>query len=450
MTVPHTGDPYFPNHGDPRFDVEHYELVLDYQVDSNHLAGRATLRCRASRGTSTVVLDLHGLRIGKVTIDGATPAKFRHRAGRLHLQLAEPLLEGQAFEVVVAYSGQPTTVPGVGGGAGWEELADGALVAAQPDGAPAWFPCNDRPSTKATYRIVIATPAAYTAVANGTLVERRPTASRVVWEYEQRQPMATYLATLQIGRYASWRLEGSAVPMVVHAPARLSAAANRALADQPAMMQAFTEYFGPYPFPSYGVVVTDDALDIPLESQTLSTFGANHLTLDWQNQRLIAHELAHQWFGNALTVRYWSDIWLHEGFACYAEWLWSEASGREPAGQHAASHWLRLAAAPQDLVLTRPTAAYMFDDRVYKRGALTLHAVRLFLGDERFFTALRTWVTAHRYGSVSTGELVEHLNTAAGRQGPALRRLLAQWLDEPALPVLAEQGTTGRLRSGAG
>jgi aminopeptidase N len=255
--------------------------------------------------------------------------------------------------------------------------------------------------------------------------------------------MATYLATLQIGRYASWRLEGSPVPMVVHAPARLTAAANRSLAEQPAMVKAFIEYFGPYPFPAYSVVVTDDALEIPLESQTLSTFGSNHLTLDWQNQRLIAHELAHQWFGNAVTVRYWSDIWLHEGFACYAEWLWSEASGRESAGQHAAAHWRRLAASPQDLVLTDPTPAGMFDDRVYKRGALTLHAARLLLGDERFFAALRSWVAAHRYGSVSTGELVAHLAGAAGQQGPALRRVLGQWLYEPGLPVLAQEGTPG-------
>lgn len=443
MTVPAAGDAYFPQHGDVTYDVEHYDLVLDYQVDSNHLAGRATLSCRARQGTSRLALDLHGLRISKVTVDGTTPAKFRHRAGRLHLQLAEPLLPGQAFEVVVTYSGRPSTVPGVGGGAGWEELTDGALVAAQPDGAPAWFPCNDRPSSKASYRITVATPAAYTTVANGILVERRQTASRVVWEYEQAQPMATYLATLQIGRYTSWRLEGSAVPMVVHAPGRLTAAANRSFAQQPAMMRAFTEYFGPYPFPAYTVVVTDDALEIPLESQTLSTFGSNHLTLDWQNQRLIAHELAHQWFGNAVTVRCWSDIWLHEGFACYAEWLWSEASGRESAGQHAAAHWRRLAALPQDLVLTDPTPAGMFDDRVYKRGALTLHAVRLMLGDQRFFAALRSWVAAHRYGSVITEELVGHLAGAAGPQGPALRHVLRQWLYEPGLPVLVQEGTAG-------
>jgi aminopeptidase N len=207
------------------------------------------------------------------------------------------------------------------------------------------------------------------------------------------------------------------------------------------MMRAFTSLFGPYPFASYAVVVTDDVLEIPLESQSLSTFGSNHMRTEWAQQRLIAHELAHQWFGNALTVRHWRDIWLHEGFACYSEWLWSELSGGRPAQSHAEDHWRRLSALPQDLVLTDPSRALMFDDRVYKRGALALHAVRLQLGDTRFFEMIRTWVTTNLHGTVTTGMFVSH---ATAGEGGSLGRLLGDWLFEPRLPALPVTGS-GRL-----
>jgi aminopeptidase N len=427
-------DAYLPGHGDLSYDVEHYDLTLDYKVETNYLSGHASLRCLSTRVTDRLSLDLYGLRVTKVTVNGVQPRKYQHRAGRLVIQPNATLAADQAFTVTVAYHGHPTTVPG-SDGAGWEELTDGVIVAAQPDGAPTWFPCNDRTSNKASYRFEISTPAAYTAVANGSLVGKRTGSSRTVWVYEQVEPMSTYLATVQIGRYRTTTLEGSALPITVHAPARLKASVDLALARQGEMMQTFTSMFGPYPFATYTVVVTDDVLEIPLESQTLSTFGANHMRTDWQSQRLIAHELAHQWFGNGLTVGEWRDIWLHEGFACYSEWLWSEKSGGRPAQRHADEHWRRLSAQPQDLILADPSRAKMFDDRVYKRGALLLHALRLRLGDALFFDVLRTWVDAHRYGTVSTEAFTEHVSAAAEAAGVTVRQVLQAWLFSPQLPA---------------
>ena len=371
----------------------------------------------------------------KVTVQGARPRRYLHRAGRLVIEPASPLAQGDAFTVTVAYHGHPTTVAGLDG-AGWEELTDGVIVAGQPDGAPTWFPCNDRVSSKASYRFELSTPAAYTAVANGSLVGKHTGSSRTVWVYEQAEPMSSYLATVQIGRYRTTRLEGSSVPVTVHAPARLRASVDLALARQGEMLRTFAALFGPYPFPVYTVVVTDDVLEIPLESQTLSTFGANHMRTDWQSQRLIAHELAHQWFGNALTAGEWRDIWLHEGFACYSEWLWSEKSGGRSAQRHAEEHWRRLSAMPQDLILVDPSRATMFDDRVYKRGALLLHALRLRLGDAAFFDVLRTWVEAHRYGTVGTAAFTAHVGAAADATGVGVRQLLQAWLFTPQLPEL--------------
>ena len=204
-------------------------------------------------------------------------------------------------------------------------------------------------------------------------------------------------------------------------------------ARQSEMLALFSERFGPYPFPSYTVVVTDDDLEIPLEAQGLSVFGANHMDGHRGSERLVAHELAHQWFGNSLTIGLWKDIWLHEGFAAYSEWIWSEASGGRSADEQARAAHTRLSGLPQDLVIGDPGPHGMFDDRLYKRGALTVHALRRYLGDEMFFTVLRTWTARYRHGTVSTEEFLVCAEEVSGRP---MAGLLHHWLYEAALPAL--------------
>jgi len=243
--------------------------------------------------------------------------------------------------------------------------------------------------------------------------------------------MATYLATVQIGRYERRTLAGSPVPVRLFAPPQLQSTAAADFARQSAMLRVFADLFGPYPFDEYTVIVTPDDLEMPLEAQGLAIFGANHIDGMLGLERLVAHELAHQWFGNSLTLSRWSDIWLHEGFACYAEWLWSERSGGKPADVLARRHHRRLAGAPQDLLLADPGPAAMFDDRVYKRGALALHALRLTLGDDTFFAMIRDWASENRCGTVSTKIFEDH----AARYGRT-RALLQRWLHKTPLPAL--------------
>ncbi|ACZ22030.1 aminopeptidase N [Sanguibacter keddieii DSM 10542] len=433
MTVEPTADPYVPGHGDPAYDVLGYDLELDYSVETNKLSGTASLRVVAREDLDRLTLDLHALRVSKVTVDGAQPGRYSQRPGRLVVKTRRPVEAGQELTVVVTYAGTPRPMPGPDGEAGWEELADGAIVASQPHGAPSWFPCNDRPSDKATYRISLTVPSEYHVVANGTLTSSRRRASTTTWVYEQPEPMATYLATVQIGRYVRRTLHEGPTPVHAVFPPTAASAVERAFARQGEMLDVFVDAFGPYPFAAYTVVVTEDALEIPLEAQGLSVFSQGFLSTGWESQRLIAHELSHQWFGNSLTASRWQDIWLHEGFACYAEWVWSEASGGRSADALADEHHARLAALPQDLVLGDPGTNDMFDDRVYKRGALTLHALRGTIGDDAFWRTLRAWVAEHRHGSVTTADLVE---IATRESGEDLVDLFAAWLAEPALPEL--------------
>jgi aminopeptidase N len=434
-------DPYLPGHGDVRFSVEHYDLDLQYKVESNHIEARALLRVTATEALPELMLDLHALEVTSLRVTGAAVARWTHRASRLRVRLRAPLLPGAELTVAVSYRGRPRPMPGPDGPTGWEELSDGVLVAAQPHGAPTWFPCNDRMADKATYRVTVRTDPGYRVVSNGELTVQRRVGRRVEWVHEQRRPMATYLATLQIGRYVLEPQPSSGTPSALAAPAARMPAARAAFADQPRMIDTFAGLFGPYPFAAYTVVVTDDPLEIPLESQTLSTFGSNHLSRLWEAQRLIAHELAHQWFGNTVTAASLRDIWLHEGFACYAEWLWSEAVGRTTAQEEAQRHHGILARLPQDLVLTDPGPHRLFDDRVYKRGALTLHTLRRTIGDGAFFALLRSWVDRHRFGVVTTADFEALVRDEAGVDPEVL---LGPWLRQRALPPLVAAPLTTR------
>lgn len=430
-----TADPYLPGHGDPCFAVTRYDLDIRYGLLANRMDGTAKLRVRTLNDTRRLVLDLAHLRVSKVRLRGAALKRYAQRGHRLVLTLAENLAAGSELEITVVYAGNPRPLRMRHlGEAGWEELEDGAIVAAQPHGSPTWFPCNDRPDDKASYRIRITTDAGYRVVSNGELVAHRRAGSRETWEFVQQQPMATYLATVQIGRYDDLVADSGAVETRVVGPMTVATPAFApSFGRQVEMVSALSALFGPYPFSRYTAVITADVLEIPLESQSLSTFGSNHVRADWATTRLIAHELAHQWFGNAVTLARWSDIWLHEGFACYSEWLWAEVSHQGSADEHAAVHWQGLAAQRTDLVLTDPGPALMFDDRVYKRGALALHALRAAVGDPAFFELLRSWVSQNTGGSVSTADFLLHVERSAGL--PA-RTALEPWLYETALPPL--------------
>lgn len=436
-------DPYFPDHGDTRYRVHHYALDLDYRPMSNRLSGSARLSALAGPAPlEEITLDLAALRIQRVLLDSRT-VRYTHRAGKLRIRPAKALAPGTAFTVEVRYTGNPMPVRSPWGGLGWEELADGALVASQPVGAPSWYPCNDRPADKASYRVAVTTPSPYAAITGGRLLSRTTRASSTTWVYEQPAPTSAYLVSVSLGRYTAVSLTGPApadgqsppVTQTAHLPARLLPEFTEDFARQTRMMRFFEEVFGPYPFGEYTVVIADEELDVPVEAQAMATFGTNHLDGARTWERLIAHELAHQWFGNSVSVADWRHIWLNEGFAKYAEWLWSEHAGGGTAVAHATVAHQLLATLPQDLLPADPGKQLMFDDRLYERGALTVHALRCALGDDAFFRMLTDWTRIHRHGSVSTADFTAHAQQYAA---VPLDGLFDAWLREPSLPPLPQ------------
>jgi aminopeptidase N len=428
-------DPYLPRHGNGGYSVRRYDLDLDYRIGPNRLEGRASIDAVATHALSRLSLDLHGLRVEGVTVDGRA-ARFEQTNGKLRVTPGRSVAAGAAFRMIVRYGGKPRPAAGPWGDIGWDELADGALVASQPIGAPTWFPCNDHPSDKASYRVALTTAPAYTVAVTGELVSRGRSGGGTRWVFERSEPTPSYLMSVQIGRYVEVDLGGVAATGVAQRavlPARLRPLFAIDFARHNAIMESMQQFFGPYPFGSYVVVVTDDALDDPIEAQGMSIFGANHVDGVRGYERLAVHELAHQWFGNSLTIADWRHIWLNEGFATYAEWLWSDVSGGRTVDSHARAWHAWLAERPADLRLADPGVSRLFDQRVYKRGGVALQALRRELGDVAFFALLRAWVAEHRHGTVTTEGFVALAERLAVRP---LGAFFQPWLYEKPLPLL--------------
>ncbi|CAB0788276.1 M1 family peptidase [Corynebacterium diphtheriae] len=438
--IPGTRDSYTQVDFNLGFHVRHYDVSLDYVVAPNRLKAVVTLSMDNYQPLRSLTLDLSdALTVKSVTAQGTSAVavkvqKFRHSNHKLRISFSEEIPVDQEFKITVTYSGNPRPIRSTWGLIGWEELSNGSLVASQPNGARSWLPCDDTPDEKALYTMNITCDSPYTVVANGELLGTTRHGSRTQWRYQTQHPMASYLATVQVGQYERYELGAAGeVPVIAYAPPALAAGVRHDFSDQAAMLELFSQLFGPYPFDQYSVVVTEDDLEIPLEAQGLSIFGANHAGGTKQWERLIAHELAHQWFGNCLGLAQWDDIWLNEGFACYAEWLWFEHSAGIPAAVTASQHYERLAQLPADIVVAAPGARDMFDDRVYKRGALTLHALRMLLGSAAFFRAIARYVAAGRHSVVEPvdlrRELLKEVDSSA-----QLDALWHAWLYETALP----------------
>ncbi len=428
-------DPFFPGSGSSAYDVAHYGVSLSY-IPATRAAGRdgiaakASIRARSRRRLRRLGLDLAGLHVKKVEIDGATAA-FRRRHRKLIVRPSSPIPSGTEFVATVSYSGHPRTITDPDRSKeGWTRTDDGGAVAlGEPVGTAAWLPCNNSLTDKASFGFRLDAPARsrgrhLVAVANGRLVSRRSHGRRIRWIWAMGQPMAPYLATVAFDNFRLRHARVDGIPAWTAVGADLyrdrGALIRRGIRNLPEIIRFERKLFGPYPFDAVGTTITDGG-EYALETQSRPTYPGP------PRRNLLVHELAHQWVGDSTGLRRWPDIWLNEGFATFTEWVYRERHG----GPSARSVFAELRRRPTADPFWSPppgrpgTPKNLFDGSVYVRGAMTLEALRIRLGDRAFFGLLRAWTTTHRYGNALTSQFIAFAERHSGRKvGPLLRRWL--------------------------
>ena len=426
------GDSFYPKLGNPGYDVLHYQIELDVDPSANTISALTSITAQATENLETFNLDLSGLEVHSVTVDG-TDAEFSRSGHELTVQFASPLTASSQFAVEVVYSGSPEAIsdPGVPFSTlGWLHQDGVIYTVSEPSGSMTWFPSNNHPTDKATYEIRITVPEGITAASNGLLVDETATGGRAAYTWRMDDPMATYLAAVYIGDfdridhgylYENGPLLRDYVPR--DAPPEIA----QALSVTPKVIAFLEDRLGPYPFDAYGTIVMPFVLGFALENQTLSVHGPAAI-----GPGIIAHEAAHQWLGDSVTPDDWSEIWLNEGFATYLH-LMFEA---EHYGTDFQAGMQQLHAALPSITSVAPRQIdvhELFDGSVYVRGAMTLHALRVHAGDEPFFEILRTHYDRSANATTNTEEFLGIVDEIAG---PDAVDLVESWLFDDEVPEL--------------
>ncbi len=428
------GDPYYPDLGNGGYDTLHYELVLAVDPVANHLDAVATIDAMAEVSLASFHLDLAGLEVEAILVDGA-PAAFQRDGHELMIEPERALAGGSRFQVVVRYSGSPQTVPVPGipvDGVGWMHFEDRVFTLSQPSGSMTWYPVNNHPRDKATYEFRVTVPETYVVAANGILVsnEEREDGRRT-FHFRASDPMASYLATMNVAPFEVREMEGpGGLPLTFYAPIDAREGALDDFDRTPELLEVLTEWFGPYPFESCGGVIMNESFGAALETQTIPVYGGREAGIGTQ-----VHELAHQWFGNSVSVDSWRDLWLSESFASYAGWLWRE---REDGSEELDARLRRqyeFLCRRGDQAPADPGAERLFGLGVYLRGPMALHALRLRIGDEPFFEVLRTFAARYRNATATTADFT---SLAEEISGADLGELFEGWLYGSEIPDLPE------------
>lgn len=428
-------DPYFPRLGNGGYDVAHYDLDLRIDGASGRLSGTAVITARATQDLSAFNLDLAGLEVRSVTVEGR-PAAVNRAGAELTLRpdrpVADRLRAGRTFRTVVRYDGEPRTVTDADGSEeGWLRTAKGTVALGEPAGSPVWFPGNHHPSDKATYDVRITVPEGRSAVSNGELASRRTAGGRTTFRWVVREPMASSFATVAVGPYEVRRtVTADGLPVITAVDPEVAGRTPALPARISEVVAWGVKHFGPYPFSSAGAIVgmPGDA-GYALETQNRPFFPGP------PDSGLLVHELAHQWFGDSVTPRTWRDMWLSEGFATYAEWLWSEEHDGVPVEESFGkayadeANWAFPAARP-------PGPADLSRPPVYGRGAMVVHRIRQEMGDdEAFFGLVRGWLRAHRHGNASTDDFTAYVEEESGLELTVLHEVWETWLNGGSRPA---------------
>jgi len=435
-------DPLYPAYGNPSLDVLRYQLTLAWAPQQRTLTGTATLTIRATTSVSEISLDFSE----RYTVDGATVDGVAAKSGRRGNDIVVPavLAKDARTVLVVRYHGTPRPVPMPSGrsdfpdGLGLRAISGGeAWTMQEPYGAFTWYPANDQPSDEAVYDISVTVPKGWAAVAHGQLVGVESDEAGDTYRWRAIDPVASYLATLALGRYIKRTDTGPrGLPITYWLRNGKDEYLEPALRKTPALLAWLEERFGPYPFPTAGVVLVES--HSAMETQQMVTYGARLGTeydfpadLDLVEEILL-HEFAHQWFGDAVTPTDWRGMWLNEGFAMYAEWLWSVDRGRKSdAAWVSQARYMDGNSRPEVGPPGNPHPDHFGEANVYFGPALMLREIHRTVGDVAFFAMARDWVQTQRNRQVDRAGFVAFVNRHTGRDFTAL---INRWLDSPTTP----------------
>ncbi len=419
--APTSGDSLLSDAGDSGYDVDHYSLQIGYQRHGNRLRGEATIDAHATEELAGFYLDLRSLRVGAVSV-GSVPATFARLGNKVRVIPAATLAAGAPFQVRVRYAGHPVEKREADlSSDGWLLTPDGALALGEPQGSSSWFPSDNRPGDKATFDVRATVPRPLKAISNGSLLARERSGRRTTFVWQSPEPMTTYLATLAIGRFKLVHSTVDGIGAWTAFEPSEARSARRHLRELPKVLRFYSSRFGPYPFSSTGFIFAVDRASLygALETQSRPTYFHDPAPLTF------VHELAHQWFGDAVSPADWKQIWLNEGFAQFSQWLWKEHTGGPSVAQifrlyyrHGHRIWNPAPARPG-------TSAHLFAASIYYRGGLALQALRAKLGDAVFFQILRDWVALNKYGNGTVPGFIALAERDSGRD---LSRFFEAWL----------------------
>ncbi|MFL6055663.1 MAG: M1 family metallopeptidase [Actinoallomurus sp.] len=445
--APGIGDPYFPLEGNGGYDALHYGLDLKYDPSTKRLDGVVTMTARATQNLSRFDLDLQQLTVAKVAVNGRK-AKFTRKGQELVITPKSGLRKNTRFTVSVTYGGVPQTIVGspvvFGSPYGFVHTDDGAFMGDEPNAASTWFPSNDHPSDKAAFTFKVTVPKDLGVIANGRLVSKRTKGTETTFVWDEKAPMATYLATADIGK---WDFKFGGTPGGTKEIVAVDPKLKGRDPDHPDPMAFFwdttgeatdlwSKMYGGFPFDSTGAIgdlatYNGQPIGFSLETQTRPLYS------DVRSTNTIAHELAHQWFGDSVSVKTWNNVWLNESFATFCQQYWAEKHGGATVHDAARNTYNRHAADDSwwNVVIADPKRDTMFHNRVYSGGAMVLEFLRERIGDEKFFTLLRDWAVQHRYGNATTEQFTALAQKISGQD---LSGFFTTWLYSPGKPDLPE------------
>jgi aminopeptidase N len=431
------------------YDVLGYTVRMNVNFSRRRISAETTIDVAATvDGLRTVDLDFVGMTVSEVRVDGQE-ATYERADGVLSVALPSPAAAGDEHSIAVVYAGRPKTKNDGGARLGLSFTAHGAATFVEPDGARYWFPCKDRPSDKASFEAFVTVPRKMVVASNGRLVETTSSGKKKTYHWLETHPIATYLISVAIARYEIIEDRAGDVPIVHYVYPEVAPEAGVTFGRTAPMLRAFEQRLGvEYPFDKYGHALFDN-FGGGMEHQSCSSIGSNLTFGDDRYDRLVAHELGHQWFGDYVSPAGWEEIWLNEGFATWTEFLWTEHAtpGTLPA----------LLASREDLyfqhesavgryALYAPSDGRLFGTTIYQKGGWVVAMLRDLLGDEAFFEGLRAYLVENAYGTGTTERLQAAMEEASGRD---LDAFFAEWVYGVGYPAYT-YSWTGQSSQGGG